>query len=783
MTRAATDGLFVEIGYFDPEDYFVYEAEAEATASAEFTISIQVTRIIQAEAAFTEAFTPTVTAEIFKNHTAVLDVAVSLESTAVKTVDPGGLLEFFANLNNAADRFRDNSSAQSAEFSIQTTPQVVNESAASLESVAALSCAAQTVTFIEFAASISAAATLVAEGIEYIARPNPFARPINLLAPTTFSTTAFEGTHSLSITDSSVASQTSNSLNISSNEDFLIEFQIRLSGFYTSSAGDEWLILTYGGSGNAGWRIAMPGDRDQIFFRFWDGTQLRFARESLNSGFQYSTTGWTRIRVTRVSGVITISTNNSDVAGRTTYTHTGAITGASPLNRLDFWSQSNSAILFDDFIYSRGTSTRTRPAPNATTVVEYGFNNTRNDNWIRTFSESFAFNLTATQTVTATKLVKSSAAFEASVAVTAVAGKPQSAQTDFTAVASQLTAAAKIGDFFVNADCAANFAITPDLFKEHSAAIASEFVQSTDAVKSVDAGSTVVVNSSMVTETQRTIFGFANLTAEFNSTAESLKIKSSTANTQCEFEFAGVAVKTATVSAETQAEFNTSAVNTRTRDNLVTLPSVASQLTAAAKIGDFFVNAMVQATLSVSPTVISAGSSTVNSASTVAATAVKTTEIVSTATLTTQLTASGITVLLGQSSLTTVANITASCVVIATTQAVLAASFAQTAQAVKTSGITCAISATAQINTVANTTQGFRSNLISVASATARAGKRVTASANLPSITSSLSVGRKLRIEQNVYLIPRENTMHSIERESRSHTIRSETRITSIEGI
>lgn len=806
MTRANTDGLFVELGYFDPEEYLVYVAEAAVAVSAEFSISCDATEIpggviVEASGAFvaefaqtatvgviketavaiTDAFAATLTADAFKNHTAALDVVTNLESTANKTVDPGSLLEFFADLNNIADRIAGFDSALSAEFDFSADPIVSIESAANLESSAALSCDANVVNFIEFASAISAAATVTAEGIEYVARTNPFSRPINLLPPVTFSTTAQEGTHSLSVTATNATTQTSNSFNISSNEDFLIEFQVRLNGFYTLN--DEWEILTYGGtSSNQGWRIKMPGDRDEIFFRFWDGTQFRFAREQLILGNQYSTTAWTRVRVTRVNGVITISTNNTNVSSRTTNTYTGAISAASPLNRLDFWSSSNGAILFDDFIYSRGISSRTRPAPTATTVVEYGFNNTANDNWIRTFSESFALTATATQTVTAIKLVEGTADLVSSAAVDAIIGKSQEAEANFETVASQLTAAGKIGDFFVNADVQATLDIDPDLFKEYSSDLAVTTEQNTVSAKVTDINATLNSEFAMVTENQGTIAGAAVLVSEFGQTVAGVTTKPGSADLISEFTQTAAGIKAVEAAATIAAEFNIAAENSRIRDNAAAFETVASQLTGAAKVGDFLIDCVVNSTVTAEGNVLTGNVVALNVDTAIVTDAVKITDVGSTLVGQTALSIEAIAGIIGSADIVSETNLSADADRIASGSS--AAETVSSVVAITNARFDSAadLDINFSLGAEISRTRPAAADLNSTVQLNVLAGITVEGAAVLPAISAVLAVGQELRLDVYVYTIPAESRTANIRREDREYTIRQENRTYSIQG-
>ena len=88
-------------------------------------------RIQQAAAAFTDAFTPSLVADAFKNHTAVIDVIASMNTEAVVDRSANVLLEHIADLNAMAAKTAVFSSNLSTTASATTTPVKIIDATAS----------------------------------------------------------------------------------------------------------------------------------------------------------------------------------------------------------------------------------------------------------------------------------------------------------------------------------------------------------------------------------------------------------------------------------------------------------------------------------------------------------------------------------------------------------------------------------------------------------------------------------------------------------------------------
>lgn len=165
MSRQVTDNLYIELDYFTPEEYYTYEAVAlsnidcESTldcdagvivggevviASGDFpafaTLESTVTRIIQAEIALSDAFTPSMTVEAIRNSTAVIDTVSALIVDAQANRSANVLLEHIADLNAMAAKTVDAVSLMAASTTVSASTTAQSQTAAALSSTASLTC-------------------------------------------------------------------------------------------------------------------------------------------------------------------------------------------------------------------------------------------------------------------------------------------------------------------------------------------------------------------------------------------------------------------------------------------------------------------------------------------------------------------------------------------------------------------------------------------------------------------------------------------------------------------
>ena len=105
-----------------------------SSQSSEFAQTTAAGRILETGAEFTGAFTPTLTADAFKNHTAILDTVSTLSVDAVANRSANVLLEHIADLNAMAAKTAVSSATMAASASQSTQAQQTSSAQSQLTS-------------------------------------------------------------------------------------------------------------------------------------------------------------------------------------------------------------------------------------------------------------------------------------------------------------------------------------------------------------------------------------------------------------------------------------------------------------------------------------------------------------------------------------------------------------------------------------------------------------------------------------------------------------------------
>jgi hypothetical protein len=257
MTRQVTDQLYIELDYYYPEEYYVYVAEAASAQSANVSLSCSAEVIGQTlEAAanlsvtvtqvslvgrqqnavidITAAFTPTLTAEAFKNHTAILEVSTEMLTTAVANRSITMALENIANLNAQSVKTATTSIDLSAAFS-QTAQITTTATATSTQS-----SQAQLTATIGYLKSASSTLTTDSNWNLYLRRLRGTSRPLDIL-----STSGIDfvddtygddidpvyGSHFVRMQENAtIFSEPTNELTITAGQNFVFEMWIQCFG-------------------------------------------------------------------------------------------------------------------------------------------------------------------------------------------------------------------------------------------------------------------------------------------------------------------------------------------------------------------------------------------------------------------------------------------------------------------------------------------------------------------------------------------------------------------------
>jgi hypothetical protein len=142
--------------------------------------------------------------------------------------------------------------------------------------------------------------------------------------------------------------------------------------------------------------------------------------------------------------------------------------------------------------YAFSSTTATVPteeySSTASTQLLLHFNNSYDDDiyGVQTAESTLPSAFTQTATLSGSAFIQAalSSAFTATVDATNI----KETSADFNVVASQLSAAGKVGDFFVNADITATLEVSEDLFKGATGELTLQATIQANAVKSVEAG-------------------------------------------------------------------------------------------------------------------------------------------------------------------------------------------------------------------------------------------------------------------------------------------------------
>jgi len=397
-------------------------------------------------------------------------------------------------------------------------------------------------------------------------------------------------------------------------------------------------------------------------------------------------------------------------------------------------------------------------------------------------------------------------------------GAIRNAIGDFDSIATQLTAASKIGDFFINADSqftatatavkttdiddvlSSSFALTASettLFKAFDSSVSSAFATSVTATKTTDVDSTqtsafaqtasgdrirfgvssVTANANLVVETSPLRDAEANLSSSFvQPTTTGLRIKQLDATVNSALTVTADAIKAVSASGTASSAFTQSTDVNRTRDVDADFDSVATQLTAVAKIGDFLINADVQASLTATARKTTGNVIAIDTQFVITAIPGAIRQGASTQTSAFTVEAEGTSNITGESQLDTAVTVSADAIKTVEASASFggAGGFVVAAVATRNNEIIAGISSTL-------TADVKRIRLADATLSTAittqiTAGKRVEVASSINSSVTISATVRVVNIDDIVYTIPAETREYSIVAETREYTIVSETR-------
>lgn len=559
-------GPYIEDGYIDAGYYLDYSAigtltcdadvvtgvtvEASGTWTSAATLSAVIGRLQSAQADFTGAFSPTLTVDAFKNHTAIIESTTTFTVDAQANRSANVLLEHIANLNAQAAKTAviDSTMATQATLSAQANHSVV--SSATLTSTATFSCLAFNV---QFGASTLNSTTSIFTS-RYFGTGRPRTGTVDASAYYD-ATTKYEGTHSIarSSLGSIYTSDQYDQFRPKANQAFNFSTYVWVDeGPGPDNTSNAKILAGIGQLTNQNpnsrdatedmWYVSMLARKLSVSWNI-GGTWYTGSANSGNIDLN-GTAGWVNINFYRSANdtVVYYSASGSPVVGgsatrsRSLAGQNGALTQpATASNRkLKLFGVDNSYFIgadpitrFDDLSYS----------VNDVNQIVLKFNNNSNDSLeVITHEGAAAFASTASLTAIGTNakgaasaaltstatllanagiLQSAGAGLESTVTQNTDAVKTVQALADISSSASVSATAFRIKEFISNQNALFTPAISVQAQLAGVALLESSFAQSTSAVKTTDVTATITSTATVTAASTVT----AGLAADLASTA------------------------------------------------------------------------------------------------------------------------------------------------------------------------------------------------------------------------------------------------------------------------
>jgi hypothetical protein len=397
-------------------------------------------------------------------------------------------------------------------------------------------------------------------------------------------------------------------------------------------------------------------------------------------------------------------------------------------------------------------------------------------------------------------------------------GAIRNAIGDFDSIATQLTAASKIGDFFINADSqfattatavkttdiddvlSSSFALTASettLFKAFDSSVSSAFTTSVTATKTTDVDSTQTSAFAQTASGDRIRFGVSSVTANANLVVETaplrnaeadlsssfvqpnttvLRIKQLEASVDSVLTVSANVIKAVSASGTASSAFTQSTDVNRTRDVDADFDSVATQLTAVAKIGDFLIDADVQASLTATARKTTGNVIAMDTQFVITAIPGAIRQGASTQTSAFAVEAEGTSNITGEGELDSAVTVSADAIKTVEGSASFggAGGFVVAAVATRNNEIIAGISSTVTADVKRIRTAD--ATLLTAITTQITAGKRVEVASLINSSVTISATVRVVNIDDIVYTIPAETREYSIVAETSEYTVVAETR-------
>ena len=344
---------------------------------------------------------------------------------------------------------------------------------------------------------------------------------------------------------------------------------------------------------------------------------------------------------------------------------------------------------------------------------------TANLNTTRVYNS--ALNVSATQTTQAEKVVEGEIDLTANFAQSTTGTRIKQFDSALPVIASQLTAIAKVGQGLIACDVTATLAATAVKTTENELDFFSDFAQTVDNSRLRDFDSTQSAAFTQTTDVSVTTENELDFFADTALTVNEQRLRDYSSSLSSDFAQSTDFARTRDLDSTQSVTVDITAQLGIVKEYTVTLPVVASQLTATAKVGDFLVACDVQSTLACDIEVTSGSIVNLQSTAQLFAQVGKLQNVSASITATTALTAQAD--------------------VVGTLSATLSAEFAQSTYSTRTRDVNTALTSAFTQSVAIENIKSATAVLSAQAQTTASVSRTRTAVANLPVIASQLTVG------------------------------------------
>ena len=719
FTAAHVEGGGFDLG-FNVDVGFVGEAVFTATS----TMSVSPSKILSANANIAAAFNTVMTVVSTMSGETLMQNVITMSTNAELIADSSGLLEYFANLNAQGDATRTVGATINSEVGLSSFAGVSYQGASEVVSTSSLTSVVDSVIFND-STTINSVSGLTANAIEYQLRANPYNRPINF----THSTNRIPGTTG-GVEGGYIAANpgeiiSSDALGADLPDTFLLMFNYKT---YWQDTDAE--MMTYGDPSSPVIRVRRDspgsGNRLEVIFASNTGNRTVVLTDTDSRLFNLNTVQWVTIFIHRYNDV------NNNTTTRVKVIVDGDIeksqnVASNIVGTLNLPSSANRKFIFNNTPTASGVQIDDFMLFDRDTTSNYGWG----------LDKDVANNYT----------------------------QPPNAE-----------------DAIMYHRFNGDYIDESSLTFEGNTSVTTVSTSNIDVTKLVDADADITANISLNSVVGRIRSDSSSMSSAFGSSANALRIKSTDASLACEFNsnidenYIRGATSTPSVIAEISIQAGV------VFQGLIVADSIASSLTAAGRVGDYFANADVSTTLTSAVVVVRGGNSTLNSSTTTTPAP----NYIRGATLTVaavvSLASSLVTIKDHSATGNSVSDLTANPGKITQGNGSVNSVSSLSCDASRLSVEVANFGSNFDINSVANVNASGAAELTVNSATTALAGVAYEASVEMSGFTAIISINKILHVDQYIYTVPKESRVWSIPKETRSHVIDRELRSYSIKG-